>query len=131
MRRGGARAKSRNAVPGQFDRYRQAREVERALGACAAEGSAAATREKTVRFGITACAQGTTLGLSPLPNRPRFSHVSHQSLLPRRLLDPFRHGCTYSALSEWMPSFDLPQRSAIRPGTRVLADPLAWQAVQE
>jgi hypothetical protein len=56
------------------------------LGACAAEGSAAATREKTVRSGITACAQGTTLGLSALPNRTRFLHVSHQSLLPRRLL---------------------------------------------
>ena len=56
------------------------------LGACAAEGSAAATREKTVRFGITACAQGTTLGLSVLPNRTRFSHVSLRRLLPRRLL---------------------------------------------
>ena len=56
------------------------------LGACAAEGSAAATREKTVQFGITACAQGTTLGLSVLPNRPRFSHVSLRRLLPRRLL---------------------------------------------
>jgi ribulose-phosphate 3-epimerase len=56
------------------------------LGACAGEGSAAATREKTVQFGITACAQGSTLGLSVLPNWPRFAHVSHQSLLPRRLL---------------------------------------------
>ena len=36
------------------------------LGACAAEGSAAATREKTVQFGITTCAQGSTLGLSVL-----------------------------------------------------------------
>jgi len=56
------------------------------LGACAAEGSAAATREKTVQFGITVCAQGTTLGLSMLPNCPRFSHVSLCRLLPRSLL---------------------------------------------
>ena len=56
------------------------------LGAFAAEGSAAATCEKTVQFGITTCAQGPTLGLSVLPNCPRFSHVSQQSLLPRRLI---------------------------------------------
>lgn len=62
------------------------------LGDCAAEGSAAAAREKTVRFGITTCAQGIgkavlrSLGLSALPNCHRFSPLSQQSLLPRRRL---------------------------------------------
>ena len=60
---------------------------------CASERSAAATGEKRVRFGITACAQGIgkavpcTLGLSALPNRTRFSQVPHQSLPPRRVPD--------------------------------------------
>jgi hypothetical protein len=48
---------------------------------------AAAMREKPVHFEITDCVQGTTLGLSPLPNCPRLSHISLRGLLPRRLLD--------------------------------------------
>jgi hypothetical protein len=43
-------------------------------------------REKPVHFGTTDCAQGTTLGLSLLPNCPRLSHISLRGLLPRRLL---------------------------------------------
>jgi hypothetical protein len=43
-------------------------------------------REKPVHFEITDCAQGTTLGLSLLPNCPRLSHISLRGLLPRRLL---------------------------------------------
>jgi hypothetical protein len=48
--------------------------------------TAAAMREKPVHFEITDCAQGTTLGLSLLPNCPRLSHISLRGLLPRRLL---------------------------------------------
>lgn len=62
------------------------------LGDCAAEGPAAAARGKTVRFGITTCAQGIgkavlrSLGLSALPNCPRFPRLSQQGLLPRSRL---------------------------------------------
>jgi hypothetical protein len=56
------------------------------LGACAAEESAAATREKTDRSGITACARGAALGLPAQPDRTRFSHFSLRRLLPHRLL---------------------------------------------
>jgi spermidine/putrescine transport system permease protein len=59
------------------------------LGACAAEGTSAATREKPVSHGTTSCAQGGTLGLSVSPRDPRFSQVSLRCLLPRRLLGSF------------------------------------------
>ena len=60
------------------------------LGAWAAEGASAATREKPVSPGTTSCAQGLTLGLSVSPSDPRFSQVSLQRLLPRRFLDGLR-----------------------------------------
>jgi hypothetical protein len=58
------------------------------LGACAAEGASAATREKPVSHGTTSCAQGATLGFSASPRDPLFSPVSLRCLLPRRLLAP-------------------------------------------
>jgi hypothetical protein len=46
------------------------------LGVCAAERTSAATREKPVSYGKTACAQGPTLVFSVSPLDPRFSQVS-------------------------------------------------------
>jgi curved DNA-binding protein len=56
------------------------------LGACAAEGASAVTRDKPVSHGAASCAQGPTLGFSVSPRDPRFSRISLRCLLPRRLL---------------------------------------------
>ncbi|MFY3384659.1 MucB/RseB C-terminal domain-containing protein, partial [Paracidovorax sp. MALMAid1276] len=64
----------------------------------AAEGASAATHDKPVSRGTTACAPGgATLGLSVAPRDPRLSRVSLRCLLPRKLLAagffiPLRHG---------------------------------------
>ena len=63
-----------------------AKAYERYLGACAAEGTSAATRDKPVSCVTTFCAQGPTLGLKVAPHDPRFSRVSLRCLLPRSLL---------------------------------------------
>ena len=56
------------------------------LGAWAAEGTSAATRDKTVHRGMTSCAHRSTMGFSVLPPCPRFSLFSLRRLLAPTLL---------------------------------------------
>jgi hypothetical protein len=58
----------------------------RPLGACAADGTFAATRKKLVSRVTASCAQGPTLDSSVPPRDPRFSQVSRRCLLTRSLL---------------------------------------------
>ncbi len=56
------------------------------LGVCAAEGRRLQRARNRSILVSPPAPRGATLGLSVLPNCPRFSHVSLRRLLPRRLL---------------------------------------------